>query len=88
MVVANIIIGSSSPSEEFNGKALDSWWLQWFNQASTVLFANQQSGTTVNRPIKNLWIGRRYYDTTLSKPVYIYQVTPSVVWKDAAGTTV
>lgn len=47
-----------------------------------------ESGTTAQRPTANLWLGRVYYDTTLSKPVFVNAVSPSVVWKDAAGTTV
>lgn len=47
-----------------------------------------ESGTTAQRPTTKLWLGRPFYDTTLSKPVFVNAVTPSVVWKDAAGTTV
>jgi hypothetical protein len=47
-----------------------------------------QSGTTAQRPTKALWVGRPFYDLTLNKPIWVNAVTPSVVWKDAAGTTV
>ncbi len=64
--------------------------------ASTVLMtllrlaanAVTESGTTAQRPTVNLWIGRPFYDTTLNKPIWVNAVTPSVVWKDSAGTTV
>lgn len=59
----------------------------WFAQSFLVLFAIQQSGTTANRPTKQLWIGRRYYDTTLSLPIWVKTISP-VVWCDAAGNTV
>jgi hypothetical protein len=44
-----------------------------------------QSGVTANRPDKVLWIGRRYFDTTLGKPVYLKSINPSV-WVDGVGT--
>lgn len=63
-------------------------WANWFASVFRVCASVVQSGTTANRPTENLWIGRMYYDTTLSKPIWVNAVTPSVVWKDAAGTTV
>ena len=55
----------------------------WFTQVFIICFAIQQSGATASRPSKNLWIGRRYYDTTLNKPVYVSDL--SGVWRDALG---
>ena len=59
----------------------------WVTQVFRICFANQQSGTTANRPTKNVWLGRRYYDTTLNKPIYISALVP-IVWRDAAGVIV
>lgn len=56
----------------------------WFTQVYTLCFSIQESGTTANRPIKNVWLGRRYYDTTLNKPVYVSAINP-IVYRDAAG---
>lgn len=42
----------------------------WFMQVYTLAFSIQESGTTAERPTKNLWVGRRFYDTTLNAPVY------------------
>lgn len=39
----------------------------WFIQVYTLCLSLQESGTTANRPVKNLWIGRRYFDTTLNQ---------------------
>lgn len=58
-------------------------WYSWLNQVFRICFAQQQSGTTALRPTTGLWIGRRYYDTTLSKPIWVSQVTPTVVWSEA-----
>lgn len=59
----------------------------WFTQVYTICFSVQESGVTTDRPIKNLWIGRRYYDTTLNKPIYISAVNPTV-WRDSQGAIV
>ncbi len=75
-----------SPIANSDGAVTQSWQT-WFSEAARVLLANVESGTTANRPTKFLWIGRRYYDTTLGKPVYVASVGP-VVWKDASGSTV
>lgn len=56
----------------------------WLTQVYTVCFAVQESGITANRPVKNLWIGRRYFDTTINKPVYLTAVSPNV-WRDSQG---
>jgi hypothetical protein len=60
-------------------------WVQWFARLGVAFGANVESGTTANRPTGGLWIGRRYFDTTLGKPVYVKSLGP-VVWVDGAGT--
>lgn len=62
-------------------------WDQWFNRIQSVASSAQQSGTTANRPTAGLWIGRRFYDTTLNQPVYVSAVRP-IVWRNAAGAVV
>ena len=52
-----------------------------------VLQSATESGTTANRPTVELWIGRRYFDTTLGHPVYLKSVRPSV-WVDGTGSAV
>lgn len=64
-----------------------SQWVNFFARVQAVCNAGQQSGATADRPTTGLWIGRRYYDETLSKPVYVRSVRPTV-WKDSQGTTV
>ena len=59
-------------------------WANIFSRWHTIIVSAQQSGTTAQRPTKVLWIGRRYFDTTLGKPVYIRSVGPAV-WVDGAG---
>jgi hypothetical protein len=45
------------------------------------------ANTTANRPTTNLYIGRRYFDTSLGKPIWLKQTSPAV-WVDATGATV
>lgn len=59
----------------------------WFTQVFIICFAIQESGSTANRPVKNLWLGRRYYDTDLNKPMYVSSVNPTV-WRDSQGVIV
>jgi hypothetical protein len=70
------------------GKRVTLPWASFFGRLRLVCQAAQQSGTTANRPTSKLWIGRGYFDTTLGKPVWVKQVSPTVVWVDATGTTV
>lgn len=62
-------------------------WTSWFKKVGLYCGAVSDSGTTANRPDKNLWIGRPYFDTTLGYIIHIKTVSP-VVWVDGAGTTV
>lgn len=62
-------------------------WMQWLSWVHRVATSITQSGTTADRPTVLLWIGRRYYDETLNKPVYVRAVNPTV-WRDAMGNIV
>lgn len=59
-------------------------FLQWLSRITTIANAVISSGTTAQRPTKNLWTGRTYFDTTLGKPVWYY----SSGWVDATGASV
>lgn len=59
-------------------------WLQWLTRIGRVVGAGTQSGTTANRPTKDLWVGRFYFDTDLGHPIW-YDGTD---WVDATGTPV
>ena len=64
-------------------------WAQWLTRINAIGNANIGAGVTADRPTKNLWIGRRYFDTTLGKPVFLKTIsvppTPNV-WVDGVGT--
>lgn len=62
-------------------------WYTWLQQIYTICFSIQQSGTTANRPVKLIWIGRRYFDISLGIPVWVQSANPTV-WVNATGTPV
>lgn len=62
-------------------------WYSWFSLVSQVLTCLVMSGTTAQRPVKFLWIGRPYFDVTLGIPIWL-QSTPPDVWVDATGAPV
>lgn len=73
-----------------NDEQLAVWtnpWANWLTKAGMILFAVSQSGTTAQRPTKNLWAGRMYFDTSLGahgKPVFASKTLDS--WLLADGT--
>ena len=69
---------------------LTTGWQTFLSQLYQAALSVTMSGTTANRPTKLLWIGRRYFDTTLTKPVWVKAVSGAGVatWCDATGTTV
>jgi len=73
-----------APLADATGRAAKSW-VEWFAQISNYVLSNYQHGTTAERPTKGLWIGRRFFDDTLGKPVYVKTLSP-IVWVDGVGT--
>jgi hypothetical protein len=61
-------------------------WNTAFSRWHNLIIAGSQSGTTAQRPVSFLYVGRRYYDETLSKPIY-FSALPNV-WRDAMGNIV
>lgn len=59
-------------------------WNAWFKWVTTACNSIVDSGTTANRPVKLLWAGRPYFDTTLNAPIW-YDGTK---WIAADGTAV
>lgn len=60
---------------------VDAAWKAYFSDVYVGVLATQQSGTTANRPTKNLYAGRPYFDTTLNQEC-IYTGT---TWLALAG---
>jgi hypothetical protein len=59
-------------------------WQRFLFAVNNICFAQQESGTTAQRPTKGLYVGRRYFDTTLVLPIYY----TGSGWIDAAGNGV
>lgn len=53
-----------------NGGQVSQGWSEFFNNIFVLLSALTQSGTTLQRPIKLLWVGRTFFDTTLGLPIW------------------
>lgn len=68
-------------------KTVTNPWNQWFQRVQNVVVAVNASGTTAQRPLKALWVGRPFFDVTLGKPVWVKSVNPAV-WVDATGASV
>lgn len=62
-------------------------WVSWISKIRFYAGSVGESGTTAERPTKNLWVGRRFFDTTLGYPVYVKTVATQV-WVDGTGTVV
>lgn len=57
------------------------WLLNLWSQVET------GSGVTADRPTKNLFVGKQWYDTTLNIPIWLRSVRPTV-WRNASGAVV
>lgn len=75
-----------------NGQKVATWgkvWANWYTQVFQILFANQQSGTTAQRPIEDLYPGRPYFDTSLGaygKKIFVNKDLSG--WVDSSGNVV
>lgn len=78
--------------EHPNGEKVAAWskdWASWFTQAFQILFAEQQSGTTAQRPTRGLYPGRPYFDISLGalgKKIFVDKDLTG--WVDSSGNVV
>lgn len=68
-------------------------WTTFFSSIFMIVNAITLSGTTAHRPVKFLWVGRPYFDTSLGahggKPIWIASVSGgTATWVDATGAIV
>jgi hypothetical protein len=54
----------------------------WLTKLWRLVGTLEQAGTTAQRPTDGLFIGRRYYDKSLNKPVWY----DGSQWRDASGS--
>lgn len=63
-------------------------WASWISSAHRVINAQGSAGPTTNRPTSGLYVGQRFYDSTLGYPVWVHQISPSIIWHNGAGAAV
>lgn len=59
-------------------------WARWFRTIGNYIGSGSSSGTTANRPTKDLFVGLSYFDSTLGKQIQIKSLNPTV-WVDGNG---
>lgn len=70
------------------GNEMAAVWRAWISQLFFFVAPIGGSGTTANRPVRNLYVGLMYFDTTLGFPVYVKTVANPAVWVRYDGTVV
>ena len=63
-------------------------WQVWFSSIQQWLGPQGQFGSTAKRPTTGIYVGLAYYDQTLGYPVFVHQVTPTIIWHNGAGAAV
>jgi len=58
--------------------------VEWFGAVGRLCNALTGSGTTAQRPVRGLYVGRTYFDTTLGGPIWFN----GSGWVDAGGNSV
>ena len=59
-------------------------WTRWLEKVGLYVGTLSDAGTA--NPTTNLWVGRMFYRTDLTKPVWCSAITG--VWRDSAATIV
>lgn len=64
-------------------------WAEWFSRLWIVARTVNDSGATANRPVKDLFVGRQYFDTDLGIPIWLKSHVGGVSdWVDGTGASV
>jgi len=69
------------------GVIIPAGWIKWLTSLYNYVSCIGDHGTTAQRPTKNLFIGRPYFDDDLGYPIWIKTVDP-IDWVDATGISV
>lgn len=69
------------------GDAIDPNWYFALKQTMKWINENSQHGTTAQRPVTNLYIGRQFYDTTVGDWIAVHSTNPTV-WHKGGGAVV
>lgn len=82
---------SPAPTDPFMtdpGGRLRPTWQSWLSSLQSWVRPLGSFGTTTQRPTMGLYIGYMYIDQSLGYPVWVYQVSPSIIWHNASGAAV
>lgn len=74
---------SQTPLMDDNGITSPAW-VDYFSTLYFMVTFMSQSGITAQRPVKNIYVGRQYFDTTIMRPIW-YNGT---AWQRADGVIV
>ena len=67
---------------------LNAVYQAWFNSIQQWLGPVGMFGATAARPTTGLYIGLSYFGSTLGYPVFVKEVSPSIVWVNGSGGVV
>lgn len=62
-------------------------WIRWLTKLALFAGSVSDHGTTSQRPVSGLFVGRRYFDETIGYPIWLKTVNP-IEWVDSTGATV
>lgn len=65
-----------------DGINIGAQWKQFFSDIFGICRDVQTSGITANRPVKQMYIGRYYFDTTIGLPIW----WNGTIWVKADGS--
>lgn len=60
-------------------------WVRFFTQLEELFNTLQATGTTAQRPNPAPFVGFRYFDTTVNRPIWAKTITPTT-WVYADGS--
>ena len=78
---------TGEPFDDANGQPSRPWY-EWTINIFRSARKYRGVGTTAGRPVNGLEVGDWYYDTTLGYPVWVHQISPSIIWHNGAGASV
>lgn len=87
--IADVLKDLLSKAGISKNNVINEQWLEFFSEAYFGIKYTQTSGTTAQRPTKDLFPGRFYFDTSLGangKPIWISKT--GLAWVDATGAVV
>ena len=73
--------------DSLSDKKLSVAWTRWFSSVDNYMRSVAGSGTTSNRPTKELFVGMDYFDSELGVKITIKSLNPTV-WVNSSGENI